>query len=95
MILVDGQPVAGFGGRQGPRGPQGEQGPPGEKGDKGDKGDTGPQGIQGPQGEKGDVYFATFALDPDTGLLTMHTPTEYSGPVFQLKNGYLEVTVNG
>ncbi len=65
MIFVDGEKVAGFGGRQGPPGPQGEpgpqgpqgepgeQGPKGEKGEKGDTGPAGPQGDPGPQGPPG------------------------------------------
>lgn len=44
---------------------------------------------------KGDVMFATFAVDPATGILTMTTPDGYSGPVFYLVNGFLEVSVNG
>lgn len=44
---------------------------------------------------RGDVMYATFAVDPATGLLTMTTPDGYSGPVFSLKNGYLEVAING
>lgn len=44
---------------------------------------------------KGDVLFATFAVDPLTGLLTMATPDGYSGPVFSLVNGYLEVSISG
>lgn len=44
---------------------------------------------------KGDVMFATFAIDPATGILTMTTPDGYSGPVFYLVNGFLEVSVNG
>ena len=43
---------------------------------------------------KGDVLFATFAVDPLTGLLTMATPDGYSGPVFSLVNGYLEVSIS-
>lgn len=44
---------------------------------------------------KGDVMFATFGIDPSTGILTMTTPDGYSGPVFYLVNGFLEVSVNG
>ena len=44
---------------------------------------------------RGDVMFATFAVDPATGILTMTTPDGYSGPVFYLVNGFLEVSVNG
>lgn len=43
---------------------------------------------------KGDVMYATFAVDPLTGLLTMATPDGYSGPVFSLVNGYLEVSIS-
>lgn len=43
---------------------------------------------------RGDVMYATFAVDPLTGLLTMTTPDGYSGPVFALVNGYLEVGIS-
>lgn len=43
---------------------------------------------------RGDVMYATFAVDPLTGLLTMTTPDGYSGPVFSLVNGYLEVSIS-
>jgi hypothetical protein len=51
------------------------------KGDKGDKGDT------------GNVYYATFEIDPTTGILTMNYDTNYEGAQFQLNNGYLEVVI--
>lgn len=44
---------------------------------------------------RGDVMYATFNINPETGMLTMITPDEYMGPVFELKNGYLEVKING
>lgn len=43
---------------------------------------------------RGDVLFATFDIDPETGLLTQTTPEQYSGPVFSLVDGYLEVSVS-
>lgn len=46
------------------------------------------------QSAKGDVMFATFAIDPETGLLTMITPDGYDGPTFMIVNGFLEVSVN-
>lgn len=46
------------------------------------------------QSAKGDVMFATFAIDPETGLLTMTTPDGYDGPTFMIVNGFLEVSVN-
>ena len=46
------------------------------------------------EGKDGNVLFATFAVDPATGLLSMTTPGGYAGPEFTLNNGYLEVTVN-
>lgn len=46
------------------------------------------------EGKDGNVLFATFAVDPATGLLSMTTPDGYAGPEFSLNNGYLEVTVN-
>ena len=43
---------------------------------------------------RGDVMYATFAIDPETGLLTMTTPDGYTGPTFVIVNGFLEVSVN-
>ena len=43
---------------------------------------------------RGDVLFATFDINPETGLLTQTTPEQYSGPVFSLVDGYLEVSVS-
>ena len=43
---------------------------------------------------RGNVVYATFEIDPETGILTMTTPDEYSGPVFELVNGYLEVSIS-
>ena len=43
---------------------------------------------------RGDVMFATFAIDPETGLLTMTTPDGYTGPTFAIVNGFLEVSIN-
>lgn len=55
---------------------------PSIKGDKGDKGD------------KGNVMFATFVLNPQTGVLSMLTDDEYSGANFSINNyGYLEVSI--
>ncbi len=41
----------------------------------------------------GNVLYATFAVDPSTGILTMTTPDDYTGPTFELVNGYLEVSI--
>lgn len=43
---------------------------------------------------RGDVMFATFTIDPETGLLTMTTPDGYTGPTFAIVNGFLEVSIN-
>jgi hypothetical protein len=51
--------------------------------------------IRGEKGETGNVYFATFDLNPTTGLLTMIYDDEYEGPSFLINsNGYLEVSIN-
>lgn len=47
-----------------------------------------------PQGKTGSVMYATFSIDPETGLLTMTTPDGYTGPVFSIVNGFLEVSIN-
>ena len=43
---------------------------------------------------RGDVMYATFEIDIDTGELVMYTPDGYTGPVFSLVNGFLEVTIS-
>lgn len=43
---------------------------------------------------RGDVMYATFEIDIDTGELVMYTPTGYTGPVFSLVDGFLEVTIS-
>ena len=43
---------------------------------------------------RGDVMYATFAIDPETGLLTMTTPDGYTGPTFVIVNGFLEVSIS-
>ena len=42
---------------------------------------------------RGDVMYATFEIDMDTGELVMYTPDGYTGPVFSLADGFLEVTI--
>ena len=46
------------------------------------------------QSAKGDVLYATFSIDPDTGILTMTTPDGYEGPTFTIVNGFLEVSIS-
>lgn len=43
---------------------------------------------------KGDVMYATFEVDPETGMLTMYTPEQYDGPSFAIVDGHLEVTIS-
>ena len=43
---------------------------------------------------RGDVMYATFEIDIDTGELVMYTPDGYTGPVFSLSDGFLEVTIS-
>ena len=43
---------------------------------------------------RGDVMYATFEIDMDTGELIMYTPDGYTGPVFSLADGFLEVTIS-
>ena len=43
---------------------------------------------------RGDVMYATFEVDPITGILTMYTPDLYDGPTFAVVDGYLEVTIS-
>lgn len=47
------------------------------------------------ESSRGDVMYATFSVDPETGLLTMHTPDGYTGPVFSIVDGFLEVSISG
>lgn len=101
-IYVDtGQKAQGEQGKQGIQGERGEQGEQGERGEQGAKGDPGEQGTQGERGEKGDpgergergdVQYATFDLDPTSGILRMTTTDAYQQPNFRLNtNGMLEV----
>lgn len=55
--------------------------------DRGEYVDTG-------ESARGDVMYATFAIDPETGLLTMTTPDGYTGPTFVIVNGFLEVSIS-
>ena len=72
-------------GPTGERGATGATGATGEKGDKGDKGDT---------GEPGNIMYATFEVNPQTGILSMTTPDAYNGPQFAIdSNGFLGVTI--
>lgn len=43
---------------------------------------------------RGDVMYATFEIDMETGELVMYTPDGYTGPVFGLSDGFLEVTIS-
>lgn len=43
---------------------------------------------------RGDVMYATFEIDIETGELVMYTPDGYTGPVFSLSDGFLEVTIS-
>lgn len=43
---------------------------------------------------RGDVMYATFEIDMETGELVMYTPDGYTGPVFSLADGFLEVTIS-
>ena len=43
---------------------------------------------------RGDVMYATFEIDPETGILTMTTPDGYTGPTFMIVNGFLEVSIS-
>lgn len=42
---------------------------------------------------RGNLMYATFFVDPLTGTLYMVTDQEYTGPVFRLHNGDLEVVL--
>ena len=64
------------------KGPKGDKGDPGEKGEKGDKGDT------------GDCNFATFEIDPTTGILSVNYTTDDSDITFNINtNNHLEVMI--
>ena len=51
------------------------------------------KGDKGDDGKTGNVIFASFDVDPVTGLLSINTPVGYDGPGFSIKSGHLEVTV--
>ena len=44
---------------------------------------------------KGNVMYATFDIDPATGILSMTIPDGYTGPMFTVNDeGYLEVSIS-
>ena len=46
------------------------------------------------KGEPGNISYATFEVDPATGMLIMNYGESYTGAEFSINdNGYLEVTV--
>jgi len=79
-------------GATGPQGPTGATGATGPKGDTGDTGATGATGPQGPKGDTGDCNFATFSIDPATGILSARYSPSVGDITFSLNNGRLEVT---
>lgn len=46
-----------------------------------------------PKGETGDCNFATFEIDPATGILSATYTTQSEDLIFNLNNGYLEVEI--
>lgn len=95
-------------GEAGPQGPKGEKGDAftyedfteeqlsylkGEKGDKGDTGAQGPRGEKGEKGDTGDCNFATFDINPLTGILSANYTTDKNKITFALNNGSLEVCI--
>lgn len=78
---------------KGDLGPTGATGPQGEQGIQGIQGPTGAIGPTGATGATGNLYYATFDINLDTGFLVMHTEEGYSGPEFQINNGFLTVEV--
>lgn len=75
------------------KGDIGPQGPKGEKGDKGDTGEQGPKGEKGDKGDTGDCNFATFDINPLTGILSANYTTDKNKITFALNNGNLEVCI--
>ena len=54
----------------------------------------GATGVQGAKGDPGDCNFATFEIDPTTGILSATYTTNNSDLVFSINgNGYLEVAI--
>ncbi len=41
----------------------------------------------------GNLLYATFKVDPESGILFMYYSDEYGGPDFKLNDGYLEVNI--
>lgn len=72
---------------------KGDIGPQGPQGPKGEKGDIGPQGPKGEKGDTGDCNFATFDINPLTGILSANYTTDKNKITFALNNGNLEVCI--
>jgi len=60
---------------------------------RGPIGKTGDTGATGEKGDKGNVLFATFKINPQTGLLSMRTDEEFKGMEFKINNGKLSVII--
>ena len=52
------------------------------------------QSLKGDKGDTGNVYFATFEIDPDTGILSVTYPEGYDSVTFSIDDyGYLLVSI--
>lgn len=49
--------------------------------------------LKGDKGDPGGIYYPTLAINPKTGTLDMELPGEYSGAVFSISGGMLQMTM--
>lgn len=59
------------------------------------EGSVGPIGETGPIGPTGNLYYATFDIDVEDGILYMYNDISYDGPEFEINEatGELEVII--
>ena len=49
--------------------------------------------LKGDKGDPGGIYYPTLAINPQTGTLDMKLPGEYSGAVFSISEGKLQMVM--
>lgn len=50
--------------------------------------------LKGEKGDPGGIFYPTLSLNPETGTLDMELPEQYSGAVFSINDGKLQMTMD-
>jgi len=50
--------------------------------------------LKGDKGDPGGIFYPTLSINPDTGTLDMDLPAQYSGAVFSISEGKLQMTMD-